>query len=83
MSFRICALKVLAAAVCVSTAALPSVAADEPMSAASGGVNIVSAGSDAPSAMTVALETRYHTVGFSNFINLIAEKLKGLFIIVK
>ena len=75
-------LAMLAAAICTA-AALPSWAATAPVSAVSGGVDIVSAGSDAPSATTVALETRYRTSDFSNFINLIAEKLKGLFIIVK
>ena len=73
---------VSAAAICVA-AAMPSWAATAPVSAVSGGVNIVSAGSDAPSATTVALETRYRTSDFSNFINLIAEKLKGFLLIVK
>ncbi len=72
---------VSAAALCA--AALPSWAATAPVSAVSGGVDIVSAGSDAPSATTVALETRYRTSDFSNFINLIAEKLKGFLLIVK
>ena len=73
---------VSAAAIC-ATAALPTVAATAPISTVSGGINIVSAGSDAPSATTVALETRYRTTAFSNFINMITEKLRGLFIIVK
>ena len=60
-----------------------SFAATEPMSAVSGGVDIVSAGSDAPSATTVALETRYRTTDFSNFINMITEKIKGFLLIVK
>ncbi len=72
----------VAATICVA-AALPSVAATAPVSAVSSGVNIVSAGSDAPSATTVALETRYSTAAFSNFINLITEKIKGLLLIVK
>lgn len=75
--------KMIAVAVCVVTAALPSYAVNNPTSAVSGGVDIVSAGSNAPSASTIALETRYRTMDFSNFINLITEKLKGLFIIVK
>ena len=73
---------VSAAAICVA-AAMPSWAETAPVSAVSGGVDIVSAGSDAPSATTVALETRYRTTDFSNFINLIAEKLKGFLLIVK
>lgn len=73
---------VSAAAICVA-AALPSWAATAPVSAVSGGVDIVSAGSDTPSATTVALETRYRTSDFSNFINLIAEKLKGFMLIVQ
>ena len=72
----------MAATICVA-AALPSVAATAPVSAVSSGVNIVSAGSDAPSVTTVALETRYSTTDFSNFINLITEKLKGFLLIVK
>ena len=60
-----------------------SFAATEPMSAVSGGVDIVSAGSDAPSATTVALETRYRTTDFSNFINMITEKIKDFLLIVK
>ena len=71
---------VSAAAICV--AALPSVAATAPMSAVSGGVNIVSAGSDATSATTVALETRYCTTDVSNFIDMITEKIKGFLLIV-
>ena len=73
---------ILAAVICVA-AAMPSWAATAPVSAVSGGVDIVSAGSDAPSATTIALETRYRTTDFSNFINLIAEKLKGFLLIVK
>ena len=73
---------ILAAAICVA-AAMPSFAANEPMSAVSGGVDIVSAGSDAPSATTVALETRYSTTDFSNFINMITEKIKGFILLVK
>ena len=57
--------------------------ASEPISAVSSGVDIVSAGSAAESATTVALETRYRTTDFSNFIDMITEKIKGLFIIVK
>ena len=75
--------KMIAVAVCVVTAALSSYAVNNPTFAVSGGVDIVSAGSNAPSATTVTLETRYRTTDFSNFINLITEKLKGLFIIVK
>ena len=75
-------LAALAAAICTA-AALPSWAATAPVSAVSGGVDIVSAGSDAPSATTVALETRYRTSDFSNFINVIAEKLKGFILIMK
>ena len=75
-------LAALAAAICTA-AALPSWAATAPVSAVSGGVDIVSAGSDVPSATTVALETRYRTTDFSNFINLITEKLKGFLLIVK
>ena len=60
-----------------------TIAAAEPMSAVSGGVDIVSAGSDAPSATTVALETRYRTTDFSNFINMITEKIKDFLLIVK
>lgn len=72
----------MAAGLCV-TAALPTFAATTPVSAVSGGINIVSAGSDAPSATTVALETRYRTTDFSNFINLISEKIKGFLLTVK
>ena len=57
--------------------------ASEPISAVSSGVDIVSAGSAAESATTVALETRYRTTDFSNFIDMVTEKIKGLFIIVK
>ena len=69
--------------VAILAAAMPSFAANEPMSAVSGGVDIVSAGSDAPSATTVALETRYSTTDFSNFINMITEKIKGFILLVK
>ena len=70
------------AAVAASAMALPSWAVITPMSAVSGGVDIVSAGSDAPSTSTVALETRYRTLDFSNFINMITEKITGLCIFV-
>jgi len=76
-------LTMIGAAAVVASVALPSWAATTPVSAVSGGVDIVSAGSDAPSATTVALETRYRTSDFSNFINLIAEKLKGFVLIVE
>ena len=76
-------LTMIGAAAVVASVALPSWAATTPVSAVSGGVDIVSAGSDAPSATTVALETRYRTTDFSNFINLIAKKLKGFLLIVK
>ena len=73
----------LAALAITGMLAFGAFAATAPVSAVSGGVNIVSAGSDAPSATTVALETRYCTTEFSNFINLITEKLKGFLLIVK
>ena len=73
----------LAAIAIAGTCAFGTFAATAPVSAVSGGVNIVSAGSDAPSATTVALETRYCITEFSNFINLITEKLKGFLLIVK
>ena len=72
----------LAALAIAGTLALGAFAANEPMSAVSGGVNIVSAGSDATSATTVALETRYCTTDVSNFIDMITEKIKGFLLIV-
>ncbi len=75
--------KLMTLAAIAGTLALGAFAATAPVSAVSGGVDIVSAGNDAPSATTVALETRYRTTDFSNFINLIAKKLKGFLLIVK
>ena len=74
--------KMIAVAAVAASAVLPSWAATAPVSAVSGGVDIVSAGSDAPSTSTVALETRYRTLDFSNFINMITEKITGLCIFV-
>ena len=75
--------KLMTVAFALTVATGATIAAAEPMSAVSGGVDIVSAGSDAPSATTVALETRYRTTDFSNFINMITEKIKGFLLIVK
>ena len=75
--------KLMTVAFALTVATGATIAATEPMSAVSGGVDIVSAGSDAPSATTVALETRYRTTDFSNFINMITEKIKGFLLIVK
>ena len=74
--------KMIAVAAVAASAVLPSWAVITPVSAVSGGVDIVSAGSDAPSTSTVALETRYRTLDFSNFINMITEKITGLCIFV-
>jgi len=73
----------LAALAIAGTLAFGAFAATAPMSEVSGGVDIVSAGSDAPSATTVALETRYRTNDFSNFTNMITEKIKGFILLVK
>ena len=73
----------IAVAAVAASAALPSWAVIAPVSAVSDGVNIVSAGNDVPSTSTVALETRYRTLDFSNFINMITEKIKGFCVIIK
>ena len=77
--------KRIAAAAIAASAAIPLAAgtANAPISAVSDGVNITSAGSSAASASSVALETRYRTSELSNFIDMITDKIKGLFVIVK
>ena len=69
-----------AVAIC---SASPSFAAADPAKAMSDGTNLVSAGSDAPSGDTVALETRYRTSERSNFIDMLTEKLRLFFIVVR